>query len=252
MSQHSFLSHRGIYYGFNRISYGDGQEADTWHCNKGESQQHTKLLASGGDEERGWHRVAIDWHGQDGQVFAKEKRELAVSCPQDNIQVDFISTLESTIDGVIHLDGDPQHAGFQFRATDQVAKKTKDQTYYLRTDGKGKPGATRNWNHDKPNAPLNEQCTNRPWNAMSFVVAGKRYTALYIDHPSNPKPAHYSERDYGRFGSYFVHDLKPDEALVVRYRIWLQEGEMTVDQCTQRCHAFVDSTATDNAAQRDQ
>jgi len=26
--------HRGIFYGFNRITYGDGKRADTWHCIK--------------------------------------------------------------------------------------------------------------------------------------------------------------------------------------------------------------------------
>ena len=63
---------------------------------------------------------------------------------------------------------------------------------------------------------------------MSFVVNGQRYTCCYLDHPSNPKPARYSERDYGRFGSYFEYDLEPAKPLDVRYRIWLQPGEMDV------------------------
>jgi len=32
--------HRGIFYGFNRITYGDGKRADTWHCINGAFQQH--------------------------------------------------------------------------------------------------------------------------------------------------------------------------------------------------------------------
>jgi hypothetical protein len=52
---------------------------------------------------------------------------------------------------------------------------------------------------------------------------------VYIDHPDNPKPARYSERDYGRFGSYFEYDLEPGTPLNVQYRIWLQEGEMTLE-----------------------
>ena len=31
--------HRGIYYGFNRITYGDGLKADTWHCTGNGSAQ---------------------------------------------------------------------------------------------------------------------------------------------------------------------------------------------------------------------
>ena len=115
------------------------------------------------------------------------------------------------------------------RAAQEVAGDTKDQTYYLRPDGKGAPGETRNWDQDNEGQLTNAQTTNLPFNAMSFVVGGQRYTAVYIDHPENPKPARYSERDYGRFGSYFVHDLEPGSPLDVQYRIWLQEGEMTLD-----------------------
>ena len=38
--------HRGIFYGFNRITYGDGKRADTWHCIDGAFQQHERFLAS--------------------------------------------------------------------------------------------------------------------------------------------------------------------------------------------------------------
>ena len=38
--------HRGIFYGFNRIRYGDGKTADTWHCTDGAYQQHDRFLAS--------------------------------------------------------------------------------------------------------------------------------------------------------------------------------------------------------------
>ena len=46
-----------------------------------------------------------------------------------------------------------------------------------------------------------------PWNAMSFVLGGQRYTVAYLDHPNNPKEARYSERNYGRFGSYFEREV---------------------------------------------
>ena len=35
-----YTHHRGIYFGFNRISY-DGKQADTWHCRNGESQRQS-------------------------------------------------------------------------------------------------------------------------------------------------------------------------------------------------------------------
>jgi hypothetical protein len=91
---------------------------------------------------------------------------------------------------------------------------------------------------------MNAQCENRPWLAMCFVLGGKRYTVLYIDHPENPKPARYSERDYGRFGSYFVADVTKERPLVVKYRVWVQEGEMTVDACAALQRSFVDGDVT--------
>ncbi len=238
--------HRGLYYGFNHITYGEGLEADTWHCGKGESQQHVEILDEEVGADFGRHRLAIDWHGRDSKVFAKEIREVSARLLSNCTQIDFVSTLTSATDGVIHLDGDPQHAGVQFRAIDEVAKKTAKQTYYLRTDGKGKLGEIRNWNHRDLDDPINPECTNRPWNALSFVVGGKRFTAIYLDHPNNPKPACYSERDYGRFGSYFVHEITPEKPLTVRYRLLIQEGETTVDECEAFSKKFVRDNASDS------
>jgi hypothetical protein len=62
---------------------------------------------------------------------------------------------------------------------------------------------------------------------MSFVTGDKRYTVANLDRPQNPKEARFSERDYGRFGSYFDYDLKKDKPLEVSYRIWVQDGETT-------------------------
>ena len=238
-----FPHHRGLFYGFNKITYGDGKECDTWHCTGKTFQSHEEIVEQKADDDFASQIVAIDWHGQDGEVFAHERREIDVQRAKHNgvegWQIDFASHLETADGKPIHLDGDPQHAGFQFRATQKVPDETSDQTYYVRTDGKGKPGDYRNWNHDDPTAKGNAENENRPWNAMSFVVDGQRYTAVYLDHPSNPKPSRYSERDYGRFGSYFVADVTKDEPLDVKYRIWVQPGEMTVEECAALSQQFM-------------
>ncbi len=146
--------------------------------------------------------------------------------------MEFASHL-ATADGRVRLDGDPQHAGFHFRAAQEVADGDQKLTCYLRPDGKGKPGATRNW-------PGNKDFINLPWNAMSFVIEGKRYTAAYLDSPANPKEARFSERSYGRFGSYFEYELDAETDLQANYRIWLQDGEMTVEKVTALSNDFVD------------
>jgi hypothetical protein len=222
--------HRGLFYGFNRISYGDGKTADVWHCRRGESQSHEAFLSQEEGPVLGRHRVAIDWRGQDGETFAKEQREITVYNTPGGLLIEFASRLETAV-GEVKLDGDPQHAGFQFRASQDVPDKTRKLTYYLRPDGKGQPGQFRNWPQDK-------QHVNLPWNALSFVLDNQRYTCCYLDRPQNPKEARFSERDYGRFGSYFEYTLTQSDPLEVNYRIWLQPGEMTVEQVNELSKDF--------------
>ena len=167
-------------------------------------------------------------------MFARELREVTAYVLADRQLVEFASRLETT-GGTVLLDGDPQHAGFHFRADDEVAAKTAKQTYYLRPDGKGDFGATRNWDAKNRN-PIS---VNLPWNAMSFVLGDQRYTAVYLDHPENPKEARYSERDYGRFGSYFEYTMTKESPLEVNYRLGLYPGEVTIDQAAALSNDFV-------------
>jgi hypothetical protein len=240
-----FPHHRGLFYGFNKITYGEGQQADTWHNRQGEWQSHEQELDRQTSGDSASHKVAIDWHGRDGKVFAHEERSLAIKRGEldgvEGWQIDFASTLAPAEEfEAVHLDGDPQHAGFQFRASQEVPDKTAKQTYYLRPDGKGKEGETRNWDHTKPDAPGNKKSENLPWNALSFVLGDQRYTVVYLDHPHNPKPSRYSERDYGRFGSYFVADATKEKPVKVKYELWIQPGEMTVQQCEQLYNRFIE------------
>ncbi len=227
-----FPHHRGLFYGFNRISYDGGKKkADVWHCKNGETQAHAKVLSKTDGPVLGRHTLAIDWHGQDKAVFAKETREITAYAVQGGHLIEFASRLESLV-GPVRLDGDPQHAGFQWRSTQHVPDKTKKLTYYVRPDGKGEPGKFRNWPHQKEHV-------NLPWNALSIVVDDSRYTICYLDRPENPKPSRFSERDYGRFGSYFEFELDQDKPLELNYRIWVQEGEMTVDEVASHSANFV-------------
>lgn len=225
--------HRGIYFGFNNISY-NGFKVDVWHCRKGEHTAHEKVLASEAGPLFGRHTLEIAWRGTDRAAFAHERRELTAYNLEGGTLIDFASELKTPV-AKVRLDGDPQHAGFHFRANSAMEKNTKE-TYFIRPDGKGKPGEEKNWAKGK--GPV-----NLPWNAMSFVLEGKRYTVVYLDHPDNPKEARQSERAYGRIGTYFEYDLTPEKPLRVRYRLWLQEGETTVEQCAALSKAFTDPPA---------
>ena len=225
--------HRGIFYGFNRITYGDGKRADTWHCIDGAFQQHERFLASEQGPVLARHRVEISWHGKD-TTFAIEERELTVYNVPGGHLIEFTSQLRST-SGRVRIDGDPQHAGFQFRAHNDVDAYTTNQTIFIRPDGVGKPADTRNWDPQTRKGPV-----NMPWNAMSFVLGDRRYTVAYLDRPENPKEARFSEREYGRFGSYFEYTIERDKPLTVNYRLWLQEGLMKPEEVAALSANFVE------------
>lgn len=217
--------HRGLFFGFNRISF-QGKNADIWH---GKDRVHSSCLSiedQAVDSDHASHTAVIGWFGSDGQQFATERRTVSVSCPNGGTLIQW-STRLSTHLPLVRLDGDPQHAGFHFRANQEVAMQNAKQTYFVRPDGQGAPGETRNWDTKS----MDPRTVDLPWNAMSFELQGKRYTVLRIPHPNNPGPTRGSERDYGRFGDYFEYDLTPDKPLELNYRIWVQEGSMTEQQC---------------------
>jgi hypothetical protein len=228
-----FPHHRGLFFGWNKITYGDKKTADIWHGTNNVYSQHDRMLSTAAGEVLGRHRSAVSWHGPEGVTFASEEREVTAYATKGGTLIDFASVLSTGLSSV-KLDGDPQHAGFHFRANMEVALKTAKETYYLRPDGKGKPGETRNWD-PKTKDP---KTVNLPWDACSFVLGGKRYTVLRVGHPDNPGEARGSERDYGRFGDYFEYTVTPTNPLRVRYRVWVQEGEMTVPEAAAIAAAF--------------
>ena len=235
-----YTHHRGIYYGFSKCSYldSDGEthsDIDTWHC-KDAHQTHEEVLIQEAVEDHAVQAITIAWHDKEGAVFASEERQLRIIKTDDGLQIDFQSTLTPE-HGTVTIDGDPQHAGFQFRANNEVAETTSKETYYIRPNsGKAEPGTTINWKKGDPKD--DPTLIDLPWKAMSFVTGGNRYTTLYLDLPSNPKPAVHSERAYGRFGSYFVAKATKETPLTVRYRLHIVKGELTPEQCASLADGF--------------
>ena len=143
------------------------------------------------------------------------------SLKDPDVVVDFESTLTAKVPE-IRLDGDPQHAGFHFRAHNDVNDKTSNATYYIRpVTGVGQPGVAINWSEKTDN----EQTRDLPWKAMCFTLRDTQITVSYLDDPGNPKPARASERQYGRFGTYFATTVTPAKPLSVRYRLVVHPGE---------------------------
>jgi len=223
-----YTHHRGLFFGYCKIAY-EGGGANNWGCGTN-WQAHAGFLAQEAGPVLGRHQVAVDWHGGK-TVFAKERRELCVFNVPGGILIEWTTRLTST-GGKVTVDGNAPHAGFQFRAAQEVAGKTSGQTYFIHPDGQTKPGQAR------------ASAFDLAWDAMSFVLGENRYSVVYLDRPANPKPAEYNERVYGRFGSYFKYEIDEGKDLVARYRIWLQDGELTAEQAVALSNDFVEPPKT--------
>ena len=227
-----FTHHRGIYHGFNGITYtredGSTGRADTWHANRGAYQQHIEFTGQTADADRASLGSTISWHGENGEKFATEERTLIFSYnAQGDLVVDFEATLSTDLPKV-KLDGDAQHAGVQFRAHNDV-NSNRRQTYYIRPDGTGKPGEERN-PANNPNKEKNPGTYDLDYHVLSYVLGDDRYSVAYFVHDENPRPSWHSERSYGRFGSYFITEFSKDEPLTVNFRFVIRKGEFTQEE----------------------
>lgn len=260
----------GMFYGFSEVTYADGKTCDMWHCTSGALQQglrhwHMGLdldseedIAAIKNDDNPYNHVSLRedvyWHPQtihypDGRgvqskkSIALESRIVGICRAQrygvEGWEIDFISILGATYEWPILLEDDGSGAGFRFCASEEVAKKTANLTYYLRPDGKGKLGECLRWDPNNLTSPGSIRCENRPWTALSFVLNDERYTVLCIQHSTNPKPSYFNEDTSGCFGPTFAAKITKDEPLTVIYRLWIQKGEMTVLQCAELHQEFV-------------
>jgi len=155
------------------------------------------------------------------------------------------STKLTALDEDILLKGDPEHAGCQFRAHNDVAApggaaggrqkadKASEQlktVYEFHADGIKTPGQKLNDNKDLP------------WAAICYPLRGKRHFVQHMNGLANPKNTIYSAyRPYGRFGAYFTATIKAGQSLPLLYRIYAAVGTMPArEQLRRRAAAFTD------------
>ncbi len=205
--------HRGIYIGWNKLQF-EGKSYDTWHMTRGVRQVHQKFLDKKADAEKAISTALIHWKNGEGKVMVAEKRTMTVYRPGDGtiVLLDFETELKA-LNGEVYLNGDPEHAGFQYRPHDDVAKGPADmKAKYLF--------------HKEDIDPKKDK--DLPWVAMEYGLNGKRYSVQYMSDPANPNPdAVYSAyRDYGRFGEFFEHTIPAGQTLKLRYRIRVSKGTL--------------------------
>lgn len=215
-----YTHHRGLYCAWNKTSY-EGKTNDFWHCTNGASQRHVKFLDKSADAQHGAATVEIHWADADAKPVIIETRSIDVrraSTGTTGWQIDWRTSLASQR-GEIKLDGDRQHAGFQYRAA-QIVSEEKSARFIRPAGFPEKPAAVEVGDAGDPPAH-----SNLPWCAMTYPIEGQQVTVCYFEDPSLPKPSLFSERPYGRFGAFFKTTLAADKPLRLRYRLMIITGE---------------------------
>lgn len=229
-----FTHHRGLYVGWNKTSF-EGGRADFWHCTGGAHLRHIKFVEMTGDANQGRMTAEIHWNDNTGKPVIVENRSVTVrrEAASKGWQIDWSTKLESRR-GEISLEGDRQHAGFQFRADQPVADK--ESARFIRPAAfPQQPAAIQVGDGGNPPAH-----SDLGWFAMTYEIEGKRFNIEYFDNPSLPKPSLFSERPYGRFGTFFKTTLTPEKPLEMKYRVIVSAGDApTVESIQTRYQQFL-------------
>lgn len=201
--------HRGIFTGWGKITI-DGESFDCWHGH-GAAQIHQDFSDVKADAARAAFTSRILWEkGKNGLPALEEKRTMAfLTAPEGAYaMVDFASEIHALDGKTVLLEGDPEHSGIQFRPANEI---DRSKTLYI-------------YPKEKADAHFD---LDYPWLACSFVLEGKTYSVVYLNHPENPKDAKFSAyRDYGRFGAFFKASLAKDETLSLQVRFLMLESEL--------------------------
>lgn len=203
-----FTHHRGIFLGWNKIGF-QGKTYDLWHMKTSEII-HQGIEESKSDSNATMVKARLHWMDTDGKIIMDEVRTMTFHHSDDEalFLADFVCELTAP-NGDVSLKGDPEHAGFQFRPSDEVSKN-KSSKYLFHADDIDP-----------------KKVKDLPWVGLNFKLGDKSYSVQHMNHSSNPKGSIYSAyRDYGRFGSFPATSIKKGETLTLKYRIRITEGDM--------------------------
>ena len=211
-----FPHHRGIFLGWNKMTVA-GKGYDRWHM-KGGDQVHQKFAVQKAGPDGANFTSVVRWMGATSDAtLIEEERTMSFLPPPAPAYalVDVVSRLKA-VGGETVLDGDPEHAGLQFRPSNEVSRA---DTVYLYPKQNADPHKDRDY----------------PWFGESFTLAGKRFSVVYLNHPGNPKDARISAyRNYGRFGAFFKTTIPAGETATFRARFLVQTGELPTPDAIQK------------------
>jgi len=214
-----FPHHRGIYIGWNQIKSDlGGMEAgtkpfDLWHFNNGGRMEVQKIERLDTGRDSVGFTATIVWRGgkkdtSGSDLLLTETRTHNISRPGGRTQVNAHFVLKAARD--LRLDGDLQHAGIHFRASNEVAERAGETVYV--------------WEPDLPGPGGKVPSKELKWCRLQFPIGQRWYAATELNPPGNPVEE-LSWRDYGRFGFFFKKSMTNGETLALDYRFLIESSE---------------------------
>lgn len=214
-----FPHHRGIYIGWNQIKSDLGgnepgtKPFDLWHFNNGGKMEVQSIARTDTGRDTLGFTAVITWRGgkkdaTGSDLLLTETRTHTLSRAGGRTQVDARFRLQAARD--LRLDGDLQHAGIHFRASDEVSGRA-DETAYV-------------WEPDVPGPGGKVVSKDLKWCRLVFPIGSRWYAATEFNAPSNPVEE-LSWRDYGRFGFFFKKAMAKGETLSLAYRFHIEPAE---------------------------
>lgn len=212
-----FTHHRGIFEGWNKLVVGD-KTYDRWHMKDG-AQVHVKYLNQSASADGATFTSLVRWQGKGeaAEPVLEDERTFNFLPPSGQFySIIDVTTKLKAIAGDTTFDGDPEHAGLQFRPAQEV---DRSKTAYLY------PVAKADAHKD----------LDYPWFAETYSLNGKTYSVVYLNHAGNPTGTRISAyRDYGRFGAFFKTSIKKDETLTLQVRFLIAEGGLPSAEVIQK------------------
>jgi len=219
-----YTHHRGIFIGWMKLAC-NGKSYDRWHM-KGGEQIHRKFTVREADAGHATFTSLVDWTDENGKPLVTEERTMTFRRAEAPVYqiIDFSSQIQA-VAGDIVLNGDPEHAGVQFRAANNVDRGKTTFVF---------PGQNVDPKSDG----------NLPWIAETISINDKLYSVIDLNHPDNPKDVKISaHRNYGRFGYFPKTEIKKGESCTIKYRFLVAEGDMPSAELIQKnCNEFTGRT----------